>query len=864
MAASKPRFTTRFRFTASARLDAPAAKQMEAVASLDRLRTLLPRDIDPESHPTLLFVAGNLAVGGVANLNDDALTLEDTIRTHRSFEWQLVDVEHLRSDIKGFIVKAGLSELGTDRILTPEEARAAGKPVNVAIVVALWKVADADLCDFIQRMDAPASPDKGKLSFSFEVGFDDYDIVVLPAGASNLALASQIVTPDSPEFARMDRLLRVNGGKGVFGKDSHVARILAGNIVPLGAGIVTVPAAAVKGLTTITSNPHAETDAAQEVDAGLYKYSSTQLTLSAADAAPFLEYANSIPDEQVHTDPDDPTMGRERESHATVLYGIKDADHSAVQSCLADFGPITITMGKVSMFEGTDGRPDVLKVDVHGDDIHRAHHLIKTATATETKWPDYCPHLTISYMKPGMARGYVGDTRFEGKTFTFPSITFSPHTGDRVEIALAAKPSPYTDQIGQVPVRPSATPETSMAQSDEDGVYSDETMSTPSRQIKLSQGWQERLASLMAANAGKEGNAPLVNGVNVTLSDGRTLSNVKVFDGQTLELDKELSMSGVVITDMTPGVAPQADDPAIEHPHKALVYHTTSPEQQARDAANEAKRKEGQNAAYTDASVSTTLTNGISATALARLESLFASPMGRVLVSDSINTSLTSVSPSNPTTSPMNLSELKQSLASVKTVDEAVANVTLFADAIAKASEQLVVERTAAQDAAKAAQASVDQIKADLAALTKTHNEIVAAQTAKAAEAAFNDRMNSVEATFDLDDEVRAEIVPEITSCADDAAFAKWMTSAKKKMKGFIKKKADDKAKADDDGDTDAAKATLAAKTALASAAANLVDAPLRQDFEATATLAEQMQSTFAANITIGGVKVKDIAQKKK
>jgi hypothetical protein len=436
---------------------------------------------------------------------------------------------------------------------------------------------------------------------------------------------------------------------------------------------------------------------------------------------------------------------------------------------------------------------------------------------------------------------------------------------------------------------------------------------------------------------------------------------VHVFDGQTLQLDKELSMSGVVITDMTPGVPPQAD----MKPQKDNVYPTKSPEQQARDAANEAKRQEGQNAAYTDAALDEVpLTEdqviaaakdakkpygdvqyadpgyqkdgkkrypidteehiraawsyinkskncsqytpeqcahikskivsawkakidkagpeGAKASIPYELGNGNASWQGCLTLSltqlgaiaSKLNSLLPSVSPSNPTTSPMNLADLKQSLASVKTVEDlptVVANVSLFADTIAAASEKLVVERTAAQDAAKAAQASVDQIKADLDKLTKTHNEMVAAQQAVAAEAKFNERMEAVAATFDLDDEVRAEIVDEIKACVDDAAFTKWMTSAKKKMKGFMKKKAADKNAdndADDTDDTDAS-AKAAAKTALASAAANVVDAPVSNanaTFDATAakSLVEQMASTFAANTSIGGVKVKDITKSAK
>ncbi len=564
-------------------------------------------------------------------------------------------------------------------------------------------------------------------------------------------------------------------------------------------------------------------------------------------------------------------------------------------------------------------------------------------------------HLTLAYLRKGQAAGYVGDTRFKGVGLTIPSISFSPHTGDRVEIPLKMLDgtATHTDQFGQV-----KPPE---LQSDDSGVYTeDDQMATVSRQIKLSQGWQERLASLQA-EAGKAGNPALENGVNVTLSDGRTLSNVKVFDGQTLEFDKELSMSGVVITDMTPGERPQADDQAVETPSKSVNYPTTSAEQQARDAANLAADKSQQNAPYTDASVATADPQDGDGYAMTEDEVKASAdkakkPYGDVEYADpgyqkdgkkrypintpehiraawsyinksnncseytpaqcshikskivsawkkhidpkgppsakasvdlvavqasldainailrrgglTVNTTSAGVSSSNPISSPMNLAELQSSLASVKTIEElpaAVANVAAFADAIAKASEKMVQERTAAQDAAKAAQASVEQIKADLDKLTKTHNEMVASQQAVAAQAKFDEHMAAVASTFDLDDEVRAEIVDEVKAAVTDEAFAKWLASAKKKMKGFVKKKAGDKKDdSSDDNDDDDAKAAKAAKLALASAAANIVDAPVVHDFAATASLAEKMKETFANNISVGGVKVSELNKKAK
>jgi len=154
-------------------------------------------------------------VANVSNLNDDAITTEDTIRIYPHFVHQQVNIEHQRDNVVGFIIKAGLSEMGTNRLITDEEARASGEPFNIAIVIAFWRVVDPDLCDWVLRASAPGSPDQGKLSLSFEVGFDDYGIALLPKGTSSLAMASACVGDDAVMFPKLDRALRVNGGTGL-------------------------------------------------------------------------------------------------------------------------------------------------------------------------------------------------------------------------------------------------------------------------------------------------------------------------------------------------------------------------------------------------------------------------------------------------------------------------------------------------------------------------------------------------------------------------------------------------------------------------------------------------------------------------
>ena len=225
----------------------------EAKASLGRLKDLLPPGLDPQDEPALLFVAGNLAVAGMINLNDDGVDLETGLAIYKGFEKQPIDLEHNRKSVVGYIIHAGLTEFGSDRVITEDEARESGKPFNIAIIIALWKVVDKDLCSYILQASNPMHPDFKALSLSFEVGFENYRIVVLPKGDYRITDAHKTVSPEDADFAKYDALLRANKGDGFApeSKDSRVYRVLTEGVIPLGGGIVTMPAAAVKGLIAL-------------------------------------------------------------------------------------------------------------------------------------------------------------------------------------------------------------------------------------------------------------------------------------------------------------------------------------------------------------------------------------------------------------------------------------------------------------------------------------------------------------------------------------------------------------------------------------------------------------------------------------
>ena len=168
-----------------------------------------------------------------------------------------------------------------------------------------------------------------------------------------------------------------------------------------------------------------------------YSYCSTQVNVPPGELKTSLhQYCDSIPDEDVN----EPAGGREKESHVTILYGIKSAEGLAeikkvIPKVVDSIPSIKVTLDEVSMFD-TNPEFDVLKISVTSPAMFALHKLFKAVTEWESDYPDYKPHLTIAYLKKGTGKKYIGDTRFKGQSFEVPYFLFCNNEGGKTKVSL--------------------------------------------------------------------------------------------------------------------------------------------------------------------------------------------------------------------------------------------------------------------------------------------------------------------------------------------------------------------------------------------------------------------------------------------
>lgn len=107
-----------------------------------------------------------------------------------------------------------------------------------------------------------------------------------------------------------------------------------------------------------------------------------------------------VPSEILYTDPNDPSYGYDEEPHVTVKYGFTpDLTRRNVADILKDVRPFDINLKALNLFESE--QYDVVKYEVEKNEILSKLRGRADLFANEDRFPEYNPHMTIAYVKPG-------------------------------------------------------------------------------------------------------------------------------------------------------------------------------------------------------------------------------------------------------------------------------------------------------------------------------------------------------------------------------------------------------------------------------------------------------------------------------
>jgi len=103
--------------------------------------------------------------------------------------------------------------------------------------------------------------------------------------------------------------------------------------------------------------------------------------------------------------PEESQFGLEHEPHITILYGLhsNELNDQEVMDTIKQFTAPEVMLQSISTFNNPEY--DVVKFDVVGEQLHEMNAALKQFPFT-TNFPDYHPHTTIAYVKPGCGSKY--------------------------------------------------------------------------------------------------------------------------------------------------------------------------------------------------------------------------------------------------------------------------------------------------------------------------------------------------------------------------------------------------------------------------------------------------------------------------
>ena len=162
-----------------------------------------------------------------------------------------------------------------------------------------------------------------------------------------------------------------------------------------------------------------------------YEYGCTMLYF---DFPQINEIHDLIDSEDIYTEEGDSTYGLEKEPHTTLLFGLHDGVSTEdVSKVLGKFKYGECKIHNPSLFENENY--DVLKFDVKGPNLHETNALLRKFPHTNN-FPDYHPHLTIAYIKPGMGKKYVEMLKGQEHSLIPKVAVYSKPDGSKDEIEL--------------------------------------------------------------------------------------------------------------------------------------------------------------------------------------------------------------------------------------------------------------------------------------------------------------------------------------------------------------------------------------------------------------------------------------------
>lgn len=236
-------------FTVPASVKKETFESFSAKASVDdmeAIKSLLPSSEEMAKNEDVLHITCSLANVNWINQNQHGIQTSTALSIKDKWKYKFINLEHSRQEILGTVTNAGFCSFDGSKMLSDEDVKDSSDIFNICISGIVWKAASPWMSEYIKDCGNPESGMQGQLSASWELSFDEFYIAL----DSKVLSKAEIIT-DEAEVKKLSKYLVQMGGKGITPDNRECFMVIAGDVKPLGLGLVRSPAAAVSGILCI-------------------------------------------------------------------------------------------------------------------------------------------------------------------------------------------------------------------------------------------------------------------------------------------------------------------------------------------------------------------------------------------------------------------------------------------------------------------------------------------------------------------------------------------------------------------------------------------------------------------------------------
>ena len=147
---------------------------------------------------------------------------------------------------------------------------------------------------------------------------------------------------------------------------------------------------------------------------------------------------DNIDCDDIFNDPADPSFGREKNIHLTILANLEEISNDKLRTAIGEERAIECEMGAIGVFSN-NSKYDVVYIEVTGEPVRELNGSLSQSIRSSNRFPVYIPHITIAYVKKGCGDRFLSDRYFCGQKFKVDQVVLSLGLKEQTTYRLGKK-----------------------------------------------------------------------------------------------------------------------------------------------------------------------------------------------------------------------------------------------------------------------------------------------------------------------------------------------------------------------------------------------------------------------------------------